>query len=488
MPQAVTAPASIAVRSEPMKGFDAKLEKTRTLMGGTVAMRLAAKTYLPQFEGESDDHYKTRRDMSYLFNGFKKTVFDMSGRVFEKPAVLGEDADQKFKDYAEDVDLEGRDLSTFAKTVFEAGLQSGIEYLLVDAPPKVEGETVAQATENNSRPYIIHIKPENVLGWKTKRIKNKHKLVQFRFKEKVEVDEDEYKSKAVDQIRVFDIPKDQTKVRSRAFQQNKQGQWEQVGEDAYTDMEVITVVPFYANRTDFFKGEPPLEDLADLNIAHWQSQSDQRNILHFTRVPILFASGITKDAKLKISAAQVTKASSPEADLKFVEHSGAAIGAGQKDLEHLEFQMETLGLQLVVAQNGPQTATGENRNEKKETSRLSGMADSLKDALEQCFKWMAEYENSEFTSSVNVHKDFTASNLSAVVLNLLISSVQNGKMSRKTFWAELVRRGVLPEDFDAELEQAQLDEEQEDVDGMDIINAPDDDDDDDDNDGGGDGS
>lgn len=487
MPEAITAPASIAIRSEPITGFDAKLEKSRTLMGGTVAMRLAAKTYLPQFEGESDDHYKNRRDLSYLFNGFKKTIFDMSGRVFEKPVTLPDDTDQKFKDFAEDVDLEGRDLSTFAKTVFEAGLQSGIEYLLVDAPPKVEGETVAQATENNSRPYIVHIKPENVLGWKTKRIRNKHMMVQFRFKEKVEVDKDEFKSETVEQIRVLDIPNDQTKVRSRAFQKNIQGQWQQIGDEVYSDMEVITVVPFYANRVDYFKGEPPLEDLADLNIAHWQSQSDQRNILHFTRVPILFGKGITKDAKLKISAAQVTKASSPEADLKFVEHSGAAIGAGQKDLEHLEFQMETLGLQLVVAQNGPQTATGENRNEKKETSRLSGMADSLKDALEQCFVWMAEYESMEFGSSVNVHKDFTASNVSAVVLNLLITSVQNGKISRKTFWAELVRRGVLLEDFDIDLEETLLDEEKEDIDGLDIINGLDDDDDDDD-DGGSNGS
>lgn len=466
MPAGSKAPASIAVRTEPSKGFDSKLEKTRTLMGGTESMRIAGKKYLPQFEGETKAHYDYRRSISYLFNGFRKTVWDLSGRVFEKPTVLSDDSDQIFKDWAEDVDMEGRDLSNFAKQVFEAGLQSGIEFLLVDAPPKNENETVAQAKENNNRPYIVHIKPENVFPPKIGRINNKTVITMFRFREWIEVEKDEFSSETIEQIRVFDVEQGQN-VRVRAFRQNKKtGDWEQHGDDVFTGLDVITVTPFYANRTDFFKGEPPLEDLADLNIAHWQSQSDQRNILHFARVPILFGKGLPESAKLKISAASVTKAASPEADLKFVEHSGNAIGSGQKDLEHLEFLMQTMGLQFIVNDKGKQTATGENRNEKKETSRLCGTADNLQDALEICFGWMGDYEGKEFNGSVEVFKDFASSAISIQVLQILINAVMNGKLSKRTFWSEMKRYGLLSENFDPEVEEEMISQELSEVDGL----------------------
>jgi len=34
------------------------------------------------------------------------------------------------------------------------------------------------------------------------------------------------------------------------------------------------------------QAKPPLLDLAWLNVEHWQSASDQSNILHVARVPI----------------------------------------------------------------------------------------------------------------------------------------------------------------------------------------------------------
>ena len=43
----------------------------------------------------------------------------------------------------------------------------------------------------------------------------------------------------------------------------------------------------------FMTAHPPLMDLAWLNLAHWQSASDQRHILHVARVPILFGRNLT---------------------------------------------------------------------------------------------------------------------------------------------------------------------------------------------------
>ena len=462
------APDSIAQREEPFSGFDAQLCKARTLMGGTESMRRAGESYLPKFEGEDKKHYDFRKAISTLFNGFRKAVWDFTSRVFEEPVRLDEDVPQEFKDWSEDIDLEGRNLSNFANGVFEDGLQSGIEYILVDAPPKIEGETLRDARSDNKRPYLVHIKPETVIGWSTGRYKNRTMLDSFRFKENVEVHVDEFKKDLIEQIRVFDLvfvipetPSDrEVFVRSRLFRKDQQtGKWVQFGDDLMIELDFIPIVPCYLNRRDFFKGSPPLEDLADLNITHWQSQSDQRNILHFARVPILFAKGLPRSVELKISASTVNKSSSPEADLKYVEHRGEAIAAGQKDLEHLEFQMQTLGLQFIVNRRGLQTATGENRNEKKEVSRLASMAQGLEEALTLCMQIMGLYANLEFKGVLTVHKDFQAGAISQEVLTFLIQSVMSGKISKRTFWKQMLRYGLLTKDFDPEDEEAYIEAE-----------------------------
>ena len=454
--------SSVAIRSEPSSGFDVKIAKIKALMGGTYAMRNAGETYLPQFEGEGDDHYKARKAMSVLFNGTQKTVNDMVSRVFEKPIELSEETDQQFKDWAENINMEGQDLSNFAADVLSKGLQTGIQYLMVDAPAKQEGETARTDDEEGNRPYIVSIDPEDVLGWKTTKVGNETVISQIRIQESVEEDKagDEFAVETIKQIRVHDLIEGRVLV--RVFRESKNAGseaagWVQHGEDAWIDLDRITVTPFYAHRLSFFKGDPPLDDLSDLNVAHWQSNSDQRNILHFARVPILFGSGFGKNEDIKISASTITRSEDPAATLSFVEHSGAAIGAGQKDLEHLEWMMETHGLQLLVQQNGPQTATGENRNERKETSRLSMIADNLKDALEICFGWMGDYQNIEFNGAVVINKDFASNFLDVAGLNALISMVNSGKLSKKSFWIEMVRRGVLREDFELEDEQDFID-------------------------------
>jgi hypothetical protein len=93
----------------------------------------------------------------------------------------------------------------------------------------------------------------------------------------------------------------------------------------------IPLLPVYINRTDFMRASPPLAKLAELNIAHWQSSSDQRNILHVARVPILFGAGVRRRRQNAIGASEMVKFNSnPAAKLTYVEHTGAAIGAGER--------------------------------------------------------------------------------------------------------------------------------------------------------------
>lgn len=459
--------SKVALRNEPYTRFFVRLAKIRTLVDGTQSMRDAGETYLPKYTGEEKEGWETRRDASTLFNGTGKTINDMAARVFEKPTVLSDDSNEDAKLWSANIDLEGRDLNAFAKDVFIAGLEAGIHYLFVDSPPKGSSETKADQIAMNARPYIKEIKPEDFLGWSTTTINNATVLSQTRVMERVEMPDGEFSSKTIEQVRVINLVMTEAdnpvviNLKVRLYRKNDTtGEWEQFENDTFIDLKEIPIVPFYTNRVSYFKGKPVLEDLADINIAHWQSSSDQRNILKWCRVPILFASGLSADSTIKIAASTMIKASDPNAKLVYIEHSGAAIGAGQKDLEHLEFQMETFGLQLLTNDGTPQTATGEIRNDKKENSRLGSMVDSLDDALTKCFSLMGDLQNNvDFKVDVVIHKDFAAGLISQTVLSVLLTSVNNNKISRLTFWSEMKRLGVLSEKFDSDIEVELLDKE-----------------------------
>ena len=454
---------TVAKRSDAVAAMAEAARKGRALMGGTGAMRKAGEAYLPRFKAEQDEDYKARLASSWLFNGFKKTVKDMTGRVFDKPAELAE-APASVVEWAENIDMQGRDLSTFACEVFKDGFAAGVSFIMVDAPRR-DGETTrAQAAQSGLRPYFVHLTVEEILGWKTATYGNVTALSQFRIMEQVEAGDpsDEFKTINIEQVRVLD--RLDTGVQVRLFRKNDKEKW--VLFDEYTtDASEITVVPYYAQRTGFCTGEPVLEDLADVNIAHWQSQSDQRHILHKARVPILFASGIDEDTELVIGASSAVTSQNPDAKLSWVEHTGAAIGAGRQDLKDLEFQMEALGLQLLVAR--AQSATGAALDAAKETSSLAMMADSLVDALEQSFIWMMEYGGIDGQVSVTANKDFGVTMMTAQEMQSLLTAVNTGQLSRETFLEEMKRRGALRSDLDTAMEIDRIEQEAPDLTGAD---------------------
>ncbi len=445
---------SVAERSKASAAMVEATKKGRALMGGTTAMRKAGETYLPRFKSEDPADHEVRVKQSWLFNGYKKTLCDMVGRVFDKPVELAQ-APSQIEGWADNIDMQGRDLSTFASELFKDGLSAGVSYIMVDAPRREGDTTQAQAQAQNLRPYFVHLSVEDVLGWKTEVYNNVTALSQIRIMETVDVPgDDEFSSKEEQQIRVMD--RRPSGVHVRLYRKGNDEKWSQV-EEYDSEASEITVVPVYIVRTGFFVGEPPLNDLADVNIAHWQSQSDQRNILHFARVPILHISGRESDDEpLTYGAGTAIVSNNPEAKIGWVEHSGQAINSGRQDLKDLEFQMETFGLQLLVARS--QSATGAALDAAKETSQLAMMADALKDALEQAFVWMAEYAGITGKQTVvSVNTDFGVSMLTPQEVTALLTAVNTGQITRRLFLSELARRGFIRADIDVDDEIEQLD-------------------------------
>jgi hypothetical protein len=259
--------------------------------------------------------------------------------------------------------------------------------------------------------------------------------------------DNDFADRAIKQVRVF--TKTGGVVSFQLWRQAKtiSAEWT-LHEEGTTSLSAIAVVAVYTNRTGFFVGLPVLSDLAEVNLAHWQSQSDQRNILHVARVPILFGAGFPDGGDpIEIGAARLIKVSEPTASLAYVEHSGAAIGAGRDDLKDLEFQMQVHGLELLTPKPGGQSATGAVIDQAKMNAPLAVIAQGLEDALENALQFMADYANLPTGGSVEINKDFNTG-LSAADAITIIAMRTAGVISNATVIREMQRRQILSDDLD----------------------------------------
>jgi hypothetical protein len=469
MADAPTANNAVALVSKTQAAMIECAEVCRTLMGGTKAMRKAGEKYLPKEEAESVKAYASRLSRTTLFNAFAKTVGDMTGKVFAKPIAIKDNAPADIKKLAEDIDLTGRHLNVFARDVFLDGMVTGGGYILVDLPPSVQradGAVATRADESAAglRPFLVYIPLENLIGWKSAMVAGAETLTQVRVKECVTEADGEFGETEIEQIKVL-APGAWT-----TYRKNEKKEWV-VFDSGTSRGNKITLVPVYINRTGFMTFSPPLDKLADINVAHWQSQSDQRNILHVARVPILFGAGFTPEEKIIVGANSMTVSSNPAATLTYTEHTGAAIGAGDKDLQNLEKQMQAMGLQLLIDGPGGQSATGEIRDDAKENSPLAMMARSLGDAIEQAFGYMAEYLElgEDAGGEVDVNTDFGVSGQTGD-LQYLTQAAIGGKLDNETYLDELKRRGTLADTVDVEVVLSRIEQEKPELDsaGMDL--------------------
>lgn len=433
-----------------------KWELMAYLLGGTNAMRAAGTKYLPQESAEKTEAYNSRLSRSVLFNGFKRAIQNLTGRVFSKPVQVGEDMPSELDYLEEDADRLGNHLNVFARTVFESAVSYGMTHILVDMPPAMPGATLADERTAKHQPYFVHVKATNLIGWRHELQNGEMVLVQARILETADVPQGEFGVMTVERVRVLEPGV------WRLYQKDAKNNWVLI-DNGTTTLKKVPLITFYTGFQGLMDCNPPLDDLANINVQHWQSSSDQRHILHFARMPLLFGKGLKQagvTGTVEIGPDNLITGPT-DSDLKYVEHTGAAIGAGTEDLKTLEDKMALLGMEPLMPRGTNPTATGRVIDSVENASLLQQWAIGLGDALERAYalagEWMGLADDT--SGSIGVTTDLAFSLRDAQDLQTLLQARLNGEISRATFWAELQRRNVLADTFDADAEKALLESE-----------------------------
>lgn len=424
------------------------------LLGGTKAMRAAGETHLPKWPNEDGEAYKTRLAVSTLFPAYQRTIEVLGAKPFSKPVAIGDDVPARSKTWCENVDRAGRNLHSFLSEVGQEALGYGFSGILVDHPPTQDKDgkplypTKAAEDSSGVRPYFVQIHPKNILGW----LNDKDGLTQLRLLESVTEPDGEFATKEIEQVRVLGRGTWQT---WREEQVSGKREW-QVYEQGVTTLKTIPFVPVYGNRLGYMRARPALLELAYANVEHWQSKSDQQNLLHVARVPILFAKALG-DSVITVGAGSAVKAESPDADMKFVEHTGAAIEAGRLSILDLEDRMRQAGAELLVIKPGNVTESQTLADNEQGACALQKVAENIEDAADQALQLMAEWVGEAQGGHVIVFKDFGAATLAEASAELLLKVTQAGKMSDESLHGELQRRGIRSPDVDWKTEKERID-------------------------------
>jgi len=430
------------------------------LMGGTPAMRAAGKMLLPKWPNEEEESYDARLATATLFPAYRRTVSVMAGKPFSKELILSKDAPPEIVEWSADIDKQGVNLHAFAAEMFLESFY-GFCGILVETPKAITGAnggppTVEDQKKAGIRPYWLRIPHNQILGWRTKLVNGKLQLTQLRIAEAASEDDGDFGEKQVERVRVL------TPGAFSVYEKKKDTAGKEswvVVDEGTTGLDFIPFVPVYGFRKAFMIGEPPLRELAFLNVKHWQSQSDQDTILHVARVPILFIKMFGENAKITVGASAAIKADHPEADAKFVEHTGASITAGKESLQDLEAQMIQAGAELLVAKPGNRTATEDENDAEGNKCDLQRMAEGFEDALDLALIYTAKYANLTTSGNVSLFKDYGARSLSDASAQLIVAMQQAGLITKETALREQQRRGVLSPDIDPEVELAKANEE-----------------------------
>ncbi len=423
------------------------------LLGGTATMQAAGERWLPREPAEEQKAWDIRLLRTVLYNAYKDTVKKLVSKPYSRQVTVDGSIDLRLEAMQADMDLAGSDITQFGRDLLKAAVIYGLTHVLVDYPRATGKESKAEEIDSGARPYCIHIEPPNLLAWTSVAMPNgEQRLTSIRFKEVAIEQDGDYGTQEVEYIRVW------TETYWEKWRRTSEttDEWEKIDEGNHT-FNGIPLVTFYTNRTGFLTGEPPLYELAEMNLVHWQSFSDQRNILRFSRLALLFGSGFDQQQMedgLVVSVNNVIWSRNKEAKLVYVEHTGAAIGAGQVDLDKLEERMEILGLQPLVQRTGDATATGATINETRTHTDIQAWIASENIMVRRLFvvagEWIRVTVGDGF--KISIFDDFGISLRQAQDVSELTKIWQGGGITHNTFLIELKKRGVLDESIDVEAE------------------------------------
>lgn len=407
------------------------------------------KKYIKRLgEREGEDTYNRRIENSIFHNITNRMIKINYNRAFGKESQITSD-NEFIASLQDNFDGFKNSLTDFGKRKNKTSMYDSMAHTFIDLPENKDGQY-----RPNDKPRSIVLNNDDILG---ARVNDGGELTHLRFRIKIQKPHPENPFDTIYSNKIYVFNKDENeKVYFNIYNENNEGYDKEFNEDMLYVIDEIPLISYYPDDYEVpFFPEIIFKDLANKNLEYYKSSSDQTNILHVARVPILFLKGLPENQNgisIGASMALIADENAENADGKYIEINGGSINAGRQNLIDLISQMESLGLELM-SKNA--TATSSIIDNAQNTSLLTAFAIKLQKSLSDIVRLQIKlkkatgyvFDTEEFTLTIDTKFSIVVEQSELQFMQYLRST---NDISGKSITNYAKSLGYLPASFDYE--------------------------------------
>ena len=382
----------------------------------------------------------------------------------EIPEGENDSVPQPIKEFIENVDGRGNNLTVFASETFFNGINSTHDWILVDYP-KVDRAKVRNLAEMKAagiRPFWNHVLARNVYEVRNRVVGGNERLEYVRVFELAA-------NGSKDRFVEWELIENQ--VTLTRFEKNEKGEYFEI-ENGVLTIDQIPMVPFITSRREgeSWSFDPALRDAVDLQKTLFQQESALEFVKIMCAFPMLSGNGVKPPetangaaAPLAVGPGRVLYAprdgQGNVGSWSYVEPSATTLQFLQKDVTETKKDLREIGKQPLTAQSGNLTVITTAVAAGKAKTVVGAWGLALKDALENALvitcKWL-NIKDGKYDPEVTVYDGYDDFGDVAAEVGALTTARKERDISQETFWEELQRRRILSDEFDPDKERERL--------------------------------
>ena len=354
--------------------------------------------YLNRYNLELDNEFNQRLANTPCDNHCKNIIQIYSSFLFRvKPSRdFGSMADEpSLESFLKDADLEGNNFNSVIKTAQNYASIYGHCFLILDKPT-VQTRTRADELDQDIRPYISIVTPENALDWNFKReVNGKYYLDYLKVREEVDKDGGTYfRMWYPDRIdTVYQPDNEEPRVIDTAINQ--------IGK-------IPAVILYNSKSHKRGIGQSDLTDIADLQKAIYNEYSEIEQLIRLTNHPSLVKTPSVNASAGAGAVIEMPEEIEPNLKPYLLQPSGQNLTSIMDSIKHKVDAINRIAHTGAIRTTKTQVSSGIALQTEFEllNARLSEKADNLEIAEEQIFRCYAMFQNAEFDGEINYPDSF----------------------------------------------------------------------------------
>jgi len=339
------------------------------------------------------DRYKPYLQRAIYTNITGRTKSGLTGAAFRiAPEV---DLPTGLEYLEDNADGSGQSITQLAKDVFSENLDTGREILFTDYPEVPEGMTAEQQAMLDPKATIKRYSALNLTNWKSEIVAGQVLLTLAVLQECTDDSEDEFSHVPKYQYRVL-------RLREEGYTQQVYKDGEPITEElapTKADGSRWMRIPLFvigAQNNDLSVDQPPLSDIAHVNIGHFRNSADlEENSYIHSQLTLGISSNLDYEQFKAANPNGITVGSQAGHFLgeggSFTSVQADANQLADKLQERKEGQMLALGAKLVEQRNPNETAAAAKIDATGENSVLGDLVANVEEGIQRSIEWCGEF-------------------------------------------------------------------------------------------------